>query len=151
MKKSLLFAALISVLSVSCENTSTKTDDDLVIDIANDSVVSSFVFVGCNRLWWKDLDRNKSSANTDVLKNIFSHVAASSTKTDYFFFLGDIVNGENFTAKNVQFRDLRTEHGLFTFRYDPSYDGNIRKMYIILPSIKKVAYSHKQNEIVNEE
>jgi hypothetical protein len=49
-------------------------------------------------------------------------------------------NGENFSAKNIQFRDLRTEHGIFTFRYDPSYDGNIRKMYIVLPAIKKVVY-----------
>jgi hypothetical protein len=56
-------------------------------------------------------------------------------------------NGENFTAKNVQFRDLRTEQGLFTFRYDPSYDGNIRKMYIILPGVKKVSYQSKPNEV----
>lgn len=97
MKNSLLFAALVSILAVSCENTpeSTENEPEVVVENSEDSIVTSFVFVGCNRLWWKDLARNNSSANTDALKNIFKHVAASSQKTDYFFFLGDIVSGED--------------------------------------------------------
>lgn len=99
MKKSLLFVVLISVLSVSCENTPLETYDDVVIDNANDSIVNSFVFVGCNRMWWKDtLHSDLSMANIDALKNIYTHVAASSQKTDYFFFLGDIVSGESTNA-----------------------------------------------------
>ncbi|MDG1332364.1 MAG: metallophosphoesterase [Crocinitomicaceae bacterium] len=64
------------------------------MDADQDSIVNSFVFVGCNRLWWKDVQPNTSSANVSVLTNIFNHVAQSDIKTDYFFFLGDIVNGE---------------------------------------------------------
>jgi hypothetical protein len=100
MKKTLLFTALVALLSTSCESSSSKVDGDtnlIATDptiVLEDSIVTSFVFVGCNRLWWKDLARNNSSANTDALKNIFEHVSTSSTKTDYFFFLGDIVSGE---------------------------------------------------------
>ena len=54
--------------------------------VEEDTIVNSFVFVGCNRMWWKDtLHSDLSMANIDALKNIYSHVAASSQKTDYFF------------------------------------------------------------------
>lgn len=96
MKNSLLFIAILSIFAISCENTPQNDEPtDEVIDTGEDHIVTSFVFVGCNRMWWKDtLESDLSTANIDALKNIYSHVAASSQKTDYFFFLGDIVAGE---------------------------------------------------------
>jgi len=95
MKNSLLFAAMAALLFTSCDS-ETQPDNDKETNVVfeKDSIVNSFVFVGCNRLWWKDVEPNTSSANTNVLKNIFERVAQSPIETDYFFFLGDIVNGE---------------------------------------------------------
>lgn len=98
MKYSLIIASAFALFFISCTDTSSDTkeesnDSKLVVE-EKDSIVTSFVFVGCNRLWWKDVQKETSSANVNVLKNIFTHVAHSDTKTDYFFFLGDIVNGE---------------------------------------------------------
>ena len=105
MKNSLLLTALAALTLLSCESTPTpsENDSDVSLDSTKDSIVNSFVFVGCNRVWWKDFQPNTSTANTNVLKNIFTHVMQSDIKTDYFFFLGDIVTGEaTDSALNVQ-------------------------------------------------
>ena len=44
-------------------------------------------------------------------------------------------SGEKYKSKNIPYRDMRREFGLFMYRYDPSYDGNIRKMCIVLPAV----------------
>ena len=44
-------------------------------------------------------------------------------------------SGENYKEKDIPYRDIRREFGLFMYRYDPSYDGNIRKMCIVLPAV----------------
>lgn len=118
MKNSLLFAALVALLFTSCESTPepSENETDVVIDADEDVIVNSFVFVGCNRLWWKDVNKTSSSANSNVLKNIFKHVESSSIKTDYFFFLGDIVNGEADTATlNQQLSDWNKEYNAGKF------------------------------------
>lgn len=96
MKNSLLLAALAALLFSACESTPSEVSEGVSLEESEtaDSIVTSFVFMGCNRIWWKDVQPNTSTANTDVLKNIFTHVANSGKKTDYFFFLGDIVTGE---------------------------------------------------------
>lgn len=98
MKTSLLFSTILLVLLFSCQNSDQPADGEELVGnaTAKDSIVTSFVFVGCNRVQWNDISAHSdaSSANIDALKNIFSHVAASKQKTDYFFFLGDIVTGE---------------------------------------------------------
>lgn len=132
MKKNLLIAgviitgAIIAFVLLKPQPITPSPPPEPEVDV----IASSFVFVGCNRLWWKDLDRNKSSANTDVLKNIFSHVAASSTKTDYFFFLGDIVNGENFTAEVVN-----DQLSAWNEAYDRSDFSNFKKSGIELIAV----------------
>lgn len=99
MKKAIILLGIIGVgilayvlLTRESEPDPKENEENLVEE---DTIVNSFVFVGCNRMWWKDtLHSDLSMANIDALKNIFSHVAASAQKTDYFFFLGDIVSGE---------------------------------------------------------
>lgn len=58
-----------------------------------DRVVSSFVFVGCNRLQKADLDptTDPSSANLPELQQTFADIAALPDKPKYFFFVGDMV------------------------------------------------------------
>ncbi len=60
---------------------------------AGDHVVSSFVFVGCNRLQKADLDptSDPSSANLPELQQTFADIAALPDKPKYFFFVGDLV------------------------------------------------------------
>lgn len=57
--------------------------------------------------------------------------------------------GENYQAKNVAYRDIRREFGLFMYRYDPSYDGNIRKMQIVLPAVYNLDISKKKKKDLN--
>jgi hypothetical protein len=95
----------------------------------------SYYIITLERSYGTDPKRNSG--------NCIGKLRAMDNKKNKFILFD---NGENYTKKNIQFRDLRTEQGLFTFRYDPSYDGNIRKMYIVLPAIKKVSYSAKPNE-----
>lgn len=60
---------------------------------ANDHVVSSFVFVGCNRLQKADLDPagDPSSANLAELRQDFADIAALPERPKYWFFVGDLV------------------------------------------------------------
>lgn len=123
MKTSLLFSAVFGLLLLSCQGTSKPSDDQelSVKSPTSDPIVSSFVFVGCNRMWWKDtLHSDKSMANIDALRNIFTHVAASKQKTDYFFFLGDIVSGE---ATNAV---LETQLAAWNRDYDKGVFSNFK-------------------------
>ena len=45
-------------------------------------------------------------------------------------------NGENYSKLSTfKMSQVRTEHGYFTYRYEPCYVGNIRKMVIALPKV----------------
>lgn len=59
-------------------------------------------------------------------------------------------NGQNYNRKGVAFRELRKEHGAFIFRYDPCNDGNIRKMFILFPSIQKIPLKDIKEGIESE-
>ena len=58
-----------------------------------DHVVSSFAFVGCNRVQKADLDptNDPSSANLPELQQTLADIAALPDKPKYFFFVGDLV------------------------------------------------------------
>ncbi|MFT5857964.1 MAG: hypothetical protein ACI865_000048 [Flavobacteriaceae bacterium] len=95
MKKSfIVFGLLIAILS-SC---STDTANDTTLSESTppaDAIELSFVFVGCNRMWWKDpMHSDKSMANINALKRVGDELAGLPDKPDLFFFLGDIVSGE---------------------------------------------------------
>ena len=55
-------------------------------------------------------------------------------------------NGENYSKlPTFKMSQLRTEHGYFTYKYEPCNVGNIRKMVIVLPRIQPVL-SQEDNE-----
>jgi hypothetical protein len=60
-----------------------------------DALVTSFVFVGCNRVQKSDWDSvaNPSSANLAQLDQTFTDVAALPNRPRFFFFTGDMVLG----------------------------------------------------------
>src|SRR6476620_7623411 len=60
-----------------------------------DPIVSSFVFVGGCRVDPSDLDPigNPSSANIAELRQTLADVAALRPRPDYWFFIGDLVEG----------------------------------------------------------
>lgn len=67
-------------------------------DINPDSVLYSFVFMGCNRVDRKNLNdpgTNASTANLPQLQATFNEVCNLVPKPKYFFFLGDLVLGLN--------------------------------------------------------
>lgn len=100
----LLFA--ITVL-YSCNNKKSsdkKTGDAEELLVQNtttidpDSVLFSFVFMGCNRVDGSDTgssNTNASTANIPELKRTFNEIAALNPKPSYYFFLGDEVLGLN--------------------------------------------------------
>ena len=69
-------------------------------EIASDSVVFSFAFLGCNRIDWADVtDSIPSTANKGVLERIFKEMSNLKDRPELFFFLGDLVLAETDTAK----------------------------------------------------
>lgn len=56
-------------------------------------LVSSFVYVGCNRVGFGATDPAPSTANVAQLKQTLADIAALTVKPDYFFFVGDMVLG----------------------------------------------------------
>ncbi|MBL7730438.1 MAG: metallophosphoesterase [Chitinophagaceae bacterium] len=61
-----------------------------------DSVLFSFVFMGCNRVDLKDTanpNTNASTANIPELQRTFNEIAALNPKPVFYFFLGDQVLG----------------------------------------------------------
>lgn len=68
------------------------------------SIVSSFVFVGCNRVDRSDKENpdatDASTANLAALKRIYKDITALEHQPELFFFLGDLVLGES-TTENL--------------------------------------------------
>jgi hypothetical protein len=68
------------------------------------SIMSSFVFVGCNRVDRSDKDNPEatdgSTANLAALKRIYEDITALEHKPELFFFLGDLVLAES-TLENL--------------------------------------------------
>lgn len=58
-------------------------------------------------------------------------------ETNEKFILYD--NGENYSKLSTfKMSQLRTEHGYFSYRYEPCNVGNIRKMLIVMPRVNPV-------------
>jgi hypothetical protein len=103
MKKS-LFVLPFMLLLIYCNNAGKPEQSQAkpAIQVSKDSILFSFVFVGCNRLDHKDVAKQQpydgSTANRAVLKWIFDQVMQLPHKPEQFFFLGDIVLGETDTT-----------------------------------------------------
>ena len=48
--------------------------------------------------------------------------------------------GESFTKKGICQEDARAEHGAFLYRFIPAQMGKMRKMDILIPTVKKSAF-----------
>lgn len=101
--RTLIFLLLICVL-YSCKDKKSGSAADVMMDgqplsdttINPDSVLFSFVFMGCNRVDGKDTgnsNTNASTANIPELQRTFNEIAALPVKPAYYFFLGDEVLG----------------------------------------------------------
>lgn len=107
----LLFVISFTLLTVntSCKGTQKKTSkeknsEEKIIKVnENDSVIFSFVFVGCNRVDKSEQNNpsatDVSTANLPVLKKIYNEITSIQRKPDLFFFLGDLVLGETDTTE----------------------------------------------------
>ena len=96
----LLFFAVLLLVSCNSSSSGSGADDDqgtgLIDSTASDSLLFSFVFVGCNRIDRHDTHHsgtNASTANVPELKRTFNEVGQLDPKPDFFFFLGDLVLG----------------------------------------------------------
>jgi hypothetical protein len=93
---SYLLASFLVLLS--CEQNSPSTNTQEPPTAVSDELLYSFVFVGCNRIDWKDTlhkGTNASTANLPELKRTFNEVSQLEPRPDFFFFLGDLVLGLN--------------------------------------------------------
>jgi len=91
-------SGLVVALVAACHSGGHAPDasfDAPAADAGSDAVVSSFVFVGCNRIQKADLDpaNNPSSANLAELQQDFIDIAALPEHPAYWFFVGDLVTG----------------------------------------------------------
>ena len=99
MKLFSLFAMAALFLMLSCSSEPADPDYTMVPmpdSTATDSVVFSFVFVGCNRIDWTDTlspNTDSSTANLPQLLRTYEDVCALEPQPDIFFFLGDLVLG----------------------------------------------------------
>ena len=106
MRTLLLLVVCLGFL-MSCDNnttttTTTTTTDTTTTVVTPPTVLSSFVFMGCNRVDRHDKDKpaatNASTANLAVLKKIYEDITALPRQPELFFFLGDMVLGETDTT-----------------------------------------------------
>lgn len=75
------------------------------------------------------MEKNKSTRNNDVC---LGKLRANPEGDKYILY----DNGENFTKISHQQKDkIRTEHGIYSYRYEPCNVGNIRKMIVIVPAL----------------
>lgn len=113
MLPKLLIASLAFFVSAmtGCDNAAVKTDtviSEPISDTAKvnpDSVLYSFVFMGCNRIdkdQLNDSNTNASTANLPELQRTFTEVSALKPRPVFFFFLGDEVLGLTQTQKDLQ-------------------------------------------------
>lgn len=114
MKKSFnLYFALPLFLMFSCNNpvVEDKKEEEIVEEVNAKSneeeptIVSSFVFVGCNRVDRSDKNNSAatdaSTANLAALKRIYKDITELEHQPELFFFLGDLVLGES-TLTNLE-------------------------------------------------
>lgn len=100
MKKNNLFywLFLIPIILLGCGPDTCTTCSENENDPKKDSIILSFAFVGCNRVDFDDQYNseatNKSTANLVVLERVLREIADLPRKPDLFFFLGDLVLGE---------------------------------------------------------
>lgn len=94
---SFLISALFSAGLLSCQssNHSTNTSNQESTIFSNDSVLYTFVVLGCNRVGKEDTNtaQNPSTANLEQLRRTFSEVAQMQPKPKYLFFAGDMIFG----------------------------------------------------------
>ncbi|MFK7798066.1 MAG: metallophosphoesterase [Aureispira sp.] len=96
-----LFAFFGLLLLIACESNPTPPTEPLVTDTSGHvdptlpTVLSSFVFVGCNRVDRHDTAHsNASTANLPALQRIYQDIVDLPQQPELFFFLGDMVLGE---------------------------------------------------------
>ncbi|CAM1358985.1 metallophosphoesterase family protein [Tenacibaculum xiamenense] len=104
MKKLIMLVAIGAICIYSCQNKQKKTSSSTTtLQVqSKDSVLFSFVFLGCNRVdrhqQGDSTATNASTANLSAMKRIWTEISALERKPDLFFFLGDMVLGETDTT-----------------------------------------------------
>ena len=78
------------------------------------------------------MEKNKTTRSNDVC---LGKLRANPEGDKYILY----DNGENFTKISQHSKDkIRTEHGIYSYRYEPCNVGNIRKMIVIVPALTQV-------------
>jgi len=108
--RTVFFLAVLSLL-ISCNSKKPAAEkENITADFAvtnssfvnPDSVLFSFVFVGCNRLEKGDITKgNTSTANLPELLRTFYEIDTLNPRPVYFFFLGDLVYGLDTDLKKL--------------------------------------------------
>jgi len=135
-----LFAAVVLLCLSQLFNYCKTKDNKHYPEISKDSLVFSFVTVGCNREDKKDMDSsNPSTANVAQLTRTFEEVASLNPRPDYFFFTGDMIFGyaKDDTAK------LDKEMKAWRKLYESSPLAKTNTKFVAIPGNHELLYSKK--------
>jgi hypothetical protein len=114
-----------------------------------DSVLFSFVFMGCNRIDYNDVsEQNPSTANLAQLQRSFIEACAIKPKPTYFFFLGDLVLGLD---KNPQVLESELKAWVNVYNditFSPISKSGIQM--VAVPGNHEMLYMHKTGKGKNE-
>lgn len=115
-----------------------------------DSVLFSFVFMGCNRVDGKDTgdsNTNASTANIPELQRTFNEIAALNPKPVFYFFLGDEVLGLDTKLNHLQdeLKAWRKQYEDTGFSALPASGITL----VAVPGNHEMLYSHHHDEFPN--
>lgn len=150
MKKKQILAIVIPAITLllvtACTSSVKKnTSNGNSKDIDPDSVLFSFVFMGCNRIDWKDTanaNTNASTANLPELQHTFNEVCKLSPKPDLFFFLGDLVLGLDSPKLQNQLKAWVSQYNNAAFSSIAKSDIKM----IALPGNHEMLYMNSEKE-----
>lgn len=132
----------------------TATENITANDIAvnPDSVLFSFVFMGCNRVDRKntgDSNTNASTANVPELQRTFNEIAALNPRPVYYFFLGDEVLGleKDTSILSTQLQAWRQQYEDKIFSSLPSSGIQL----VAIPGNHEMLYAEKTKKGKHEE
>lgn len=150
MKNPIISMLFILVCLANCSSPKKKdakiSEEEVLTASQKDSVIFSFVFLGCNRV-----DRhqqgdttatNASTANLSAMKRIWKEVAALKRKPDIFFFLGDMVLAES-TVTNLNSQLKAWKELYYNTDFSPISTSGIEM--VAVPGNHEMLYYHDYN------
>ncbi|WP_348702886.1 metallophosphoesterase family protein [Tenacibaculum sp. 190524A02b] len=141
---------MLALSTISCSTSKKKKPKKLnkkeKILKKQDSILYSFVFLGCNRVDRHQVGdttaTNASTANLSAMKRIWTEVSSLERKPDLFFFLGDMVLAES-TTENLENQLIAWNELYNNTKFSPISKAGIEM--VAIPGNHEMLYWHDYN------